>query len=255
MANEGHIKLHRKIQESAEWTLPAEQIKVMIAILLNANYKQSEVFLEGKTRTILPGQLLTSRDNLLKICGKRCSERKIRTAICNLQTTGFLTKETTKGNHTILTVNNWEIYQSNEKTSKKTTNDRPTTDQRPTRSEEGKESKEGKEENIYSRFRAYWNSKPNLTKCRSLEKIKSPLNGRLKEYSEQEILEAIDNYSTIIESKEHYFTYLWTFQLFLAQRNALPVFVTEAKPFDNYKIKKAEPKQHPMQPDYGWDDK
>lgn len=110
-------------------------------------------------------------------------------------------------------------------------------------------------ENIYIRFREHWNSKPNLTKCRSLEKIKSPLNGRLKEYSEQEILEAIDNYSTIIESKEHYFTYLWTFQLFLAQRNALPVFVTEAKPFDNYKIKKAEPKQHPMQPDYGWDDK
>lgn len=89
-----------------------------------------------------------------------------------------------------------------------------------------------------------WNSKSNLTKCRKADTIISPLNGRLKEYSEQEILEAIDNYSAILESEDHYFTYTWTLQLFLTRKNALPMFVSDAKPGTNF-LKDKQPKSKP----------
>jgi hypothetical protein len=145
---EGYIKLWRSILNSPEWTLPDNQKVVMMAILLNANYKPSTVFLEGKNRIIQPGQLLTSRKHLKQICGKGVTEQTIRTSVSNLTTTGFLTKEVTKGNHTIISINNWKKYQSDDLSTDLSTNEQPTSNQRPTRSKEVKEGKEVKEVNI-----------------------------------------------------------------------------------------------------------
>jgi hypothetical protein len=235
MSNEGHIKLHRKIQESAEWTLPAEQIKVMIAILLNANYEQSNVFLDGSARTIFPGQLLTSRETLKRICGKRISEQTIRTSIKNLENTGFLTKEVTKGKHTILTVNNWEIYQAAKKSTNKLTDDQPTTNQRLTRSKEGKEGKELKDLKPLVVF-DHWNAQKNTIHHKKLtDRMISKLNSKFADgYTEAEICEAIDNYDFVIGSPKHFFTYKWTLEDFITRSNGFVCFTNQAAPRFNF---------------------
>jgi biotin operon repressor len=76
------------------------------------------------------GQLITGRKKLAEELN--FSERQIRTAMEKLRSTGEVTYETTN-KYTIVTVVNWEDYQSNEEIpTKSATNERPTKDQQAT---------------------------------------------------------------------------------------------------------------------------
>ncbi len=81
----------------------------MIVILLSCSYKDSEIIIEGERRKIKPGQWLTSIPTIQKLAG--VSAKNVRTSIKSLKSAGFMADEVTKGNHRIITVNKWEIYQ------------------------------------------------------------------------------------------------------------------------------------------------
>lgn len=92
---------------------------------------------------------------------------------------------------------------------------------------------------IYTIF-DYWNSK-NIIEHREIQKFKSPILAKLKNYSVEEIKQAISNYVLILKSDEHYFTHKWGLDEFLSRKGNLDKFLTVNDPFHNFKnFKKKE---------------
>lgn len=106
-------------------------------------------------------------------------------------------------------------------------------------------------EDIYTIF-DHWNSKEIIQHRQLSQKLKSHINARLEKYPVGELMEAIDNYHTIITDDSYFFTYKWTLAEFLTR--GLDKFLTKSKPFDNYRDKQAKKptKKQPRQesPEY-----
>ena len=117
----GYIKLHRSLL-NWEWYDNANTTRLFIHCLLSANHKDNK----WHGITIPTGSFITSRAKLAN--SLKLSERKIRTALNDLQTTNELTIKTTS-RYSIITVNNWDLYQQNDQqiVQKRPTDDQPTT--------------------------------------------------------------------------------------------------------------------------------
>jgi len=89
----------------------------------------------------------------------------------------------------------------------------------------------------------HWNSKniKNLEDRESKIKKKtiSKITKWLKDYSSDEIIEAIDNYDSILKSEKHFFSYKW--QLCDFMDRGLTNFFSKNKPFENYLEDKRKP--------------
>ena len=132
----GFIKLHRSLLDW-EWHDDSETLSVWIHLLLLANYKPTE----WHQIPLKPGQLITSRDSLAKATG--LSERKIRTALTRLKSSGCLTIESTN-RYTLISLVNFGFFQGlNDETGQQNDQqiDRPTTSQRPQRNKDKKDDK------------------------------------------------------------------------------------------------------------------
>lgn len=114
----GWVKVYRKLLKSPTWEAANNNRKVlMITILLLANHKDNDIYLKDGTKfTVKKGQLLTSWDSLSKQCG--VSREVVKKALNFFKKVGFSHQESPQGrtqNGTLITVANWELYQSNEK--------------------------------------------------------------------------------------------------------------------------------------------
>lgn len=100
----GYIKLHRKMLEW-EWIDDAVTLQVYIYCLLSANFETAR----WHGILIEPGQFITSIGHIAE--DLHISKQKVRTALVHLKSTHNLTcKATSK--YTLVTVENWEVYQS-----------------------------------------------------------------------------------------------------------------------------------------------
>lgn len=104
--NRGYIKLFRKI-DNWEWYTEPNTIRMFLHCLIKANH--SDKIWRGVT--IPAGSFVTSRATLAKEL--KMTERQVRTAINHLKTTNELTSEATN-HYSIITVNNWHLYQIND---------------------------------------------------------------------------------------------------------------------------------------------
>ena len=128
---EGWIKLHRNLL-NWEWFSEPKTLAIFVYFLLSARHN------EGSWRGInlKAGELITSRESISNATG--LSVQEVRTAMGKLVTTGEITtKATTK--YTIVTINNYESYQSvesdnqpTEKPTRKQTSNKETTNEQPT---------------------------------------------------------------------------------------------------------------------------
>jgi DNA-binding transcriptional regulator YhcF (GntR family) len=102
----GFIKLHRKL---TQWGWYQDDVVkgLFIHCLLMASFKE----FNWMGRSLNAGQFITSRKHLAEDLG--FTEMQIRTAIKKLESTQEITTETTN-RFTVITVNSWEYYQSNE---------------------------------------------------------------------------------------------------------------------------------------------
>lgn len=107
MADNGWIKLHRKIRDNWIWEDP-EKLRAWLDILLMVNHEDKEIPFNGKIITVKRGQRLTSISQLAERWGWN-RKRVVRfldllegAAMCT-------TKRTTSG--TTITVTNWCLYQ------------------------------------------------------------------------------------------------------------------------------------------------
>ena len=115
----GYIKLYRKL---IGWGWYQDNVvkSLFLHFLLTASFKD----FNWMGKKLKSGQLITGRKKLAEELN--FSERQIRTAMEKLRSTGEVTYETTN-KYTIVTVVNWEDYQSNEEIpTKSATNERPT---------------------------------------------------------------------------------------------------------------------------------
>lgn len=101
-------------------------------------------------------------------------------------------------------------------------------------------NKNTKENNIYSLIFDYWISK-NIKKHRKLTNdMKKAIDKTLKEYSKDEILEAINNYSTMYKDQDYQWcSYQWGLNEFLIRKDKdgirqLGLFLNDGSKYINY---------------------
>ena len=80
----------------------------------------------------------------------------------------------------------------------------------------------------------HFNSKKIVVSRSKTEKIIKAIDKALKTYSKEEIIKAIDNYSTVIKDTEYYFDTKWGLETFLKQSNGLAHFVDDGEKWINY---------------------
>ena len=115
--NEGWIKLHRCLLDKAIWNCSTpEQCKLLITILLLANHEPKQWIWEGKQFVCEAGQFITSINSLAQKTG--LTQRQVRTALDKFQVHNFLTSKVSNTGR-LITIVNWELYQSNEVDSDK----------------------------------------------------------------------------------------------------------------------------------------
>lgn len=143
----GYIKTWRKILSSSMYQqLTACQRDVFWACLLSANHQAKQWEWQGEIFECQAGQFVTSLASIKKLCARDTSTRNIRTALDKLEKWQFLTNKSTKQGR-LITIINWDTYQSQEieadkGTDKRLTKDRQTTDKRLTTNNNDKNEKE-----------------------------------------------------------------------------------------------------------------
>lgn len=141
MEKTGYIKLHRKMLDW-EWYDDYSTFRLFIHLLLKVNHKDQK----WKGQVIKRGSCVTSRAKLAQETG--LSEQNIKTALKHLLSTNEITKQGTSKN-TIITVLNYDLYQSsnqvdNQQNNQQVTNDQPTPNQQVTTNKNEKNDKNDK---------------------------------------------------------------------------------------------------------------
>ncbi len=155
--NNGWISLHRKIIEW-EWFDDHNTFRLFIFLLLTANHKDKK----WRGITIKRGQKLTGIFSLSKQTG--LSVRQVRTSLDKLKLTGELTSKTTN-KYSILTLLNYDEYQTIDKqVDKRVTNERQTNDKQTTTNNNDnnviKKKKINKKEKFENKFLIFWDLYP-----------------------------------------------------------------------------------------------
>ena len=149
MANDGYIKLYRKMMKWG-WYTDTNTKCVFLHLLFMACYEPYYV----KGVCLQPGQIITTVKEISE--GTGISTQSVRTSLNRLKSTNEITIETSSKN-SLITVQNYSDYQGDNKPSnKQLTNDQQTTNKQLTNAtyiKEGKEGKEGKEYISYEKKR------------------------------------------------------------------------------------------------------
>lgn len=106
--SQGFIKIHRSFM-NWEWYDDANTMRVFVHLLLRANHKAKK----WHGRTIERGSLVSSYAVIADELS--ISTRKLRTALSHLQKTEEIKISGQRGLYSIFTINNYEIYQENDK--------------------------------------------------------------------------------------------------------------------------------------------
>lgn len=147
--NEGWVKLHRAVCESAVFE-DAEILRLWIYILVNAAHKDHDTIYQGKIIHIKKGEFVTGRKILAREF--KLSESKIYRMLTTLAELGNIEIKS-NNKYSVVTVVNWAKYQDDSENlnNKRTANEqqlnnkRTTNEQQTNTTEEWKEWKESKE--------------------------------------------------------------------------------------------------------------
>ena len=119
----GYIKIHRKFRDW-EWYSEPVVKDVFLHLLITASWEDSRY----KGHEIKAGQTIITVSGLANELG--VSTRQVRTAMEKLESTGEITRKTTN-RFTVVTVENWSLYQADyDDDDKRMANKRQTDDKR-----------------------------------------------------------------------------------------------------------------------------
>lgn len=217
---EGWILLHRKLQECEIWanSQPFDMRSAWVDLLLLANHKDAEIIFDYKPMTVKRGQYLTSVRKL----SARWSWSKDRTLkyLKLLESLGMIHRDSTN-QRTLITIDNYSVYQDKQDTS-------TDTEQTRLRTQDGHETDTGKDtgspqtknenndnndkEKYICAFDEFWKNYPRKKdKARAYKCYCARLNDG---YTEDQLLTACINYAAECEhnkTEERYIKHGATF--------------------------------------------
>jgi hypothetical protein len=122
--DKGYIKIHRKIQESWIFEKP-EYFKAWITILLQVNHTEKKTIIDGDLITVKRGQACKSLKTWVKLLGKGWTVQKVRTLFNSLVKDEKINTQGLRKT-TLLTVCNYDTYQSNQHGDNTQNDEQPT---------------------------------------------------------------------------------------------------------------------------------
>jgi len=125
--NGGWVKLHRRLLENPI-VLKPKYCHLWTVLLLKANHAGNSFIWNGKRQIIMPGQILTGREKLSESTGIKPST--IENILKYLESEQQIEQQKTS-KFRIITIKNWEKYQSGKKLDSKADN-KVTTDEQQT---------------------------------------------------------------------------------------------------------------------------
>lgn len=145
MALSGWVKLHRGLSDHHIASDP-HSLSVWIHLLMLANHSETKRLINGRLVTVMPGQILTSRKSLSAKTGVQ--ETKVERILRRMQNEQQIEQQgTTK--FRVISILNWDHYQSSEQQIEQQTNSRRTADEQQVNTPEevipGGITQEGKE--------------------------------------------------------------------------------------------------------------
>lgn len=149
MADNGFIKLYRKTLENPVVCKDSEHIAIWIYLLLQATHKGYETMFEGKVIELKPGQLITGRKVISQFV--TTSDSKVQRVLKTFEIAQQIEQQTTPRNR-LITILNWQEYQSSEQqTEQQVNNKRTTSEQQLNTNKNVKNDKKVKnDKNIYT---------------------------------------------------------------------------------------------------------
>lgn len=227
----GWIKLHRKLKDHFVYK-DSEMLHIWIHILLSASHTYHELFINGVVVELYPGQVIFGRKEWSKTLG--ITEMKLRTRIDTLVNTEMISKcSTTK--YSILTVKNWSDYQGFFEKDEKTNHqhiqmsnhqndqefvlkntDLETVDNHQNNHTDNQQITTNKnDKNDKNYIYEFWNDKGIVVHRKLTKKMETKIASTLKDYSLEEIKQAIANYAEVVLSDKYYFSHKWSLDEFL----------------------------------------
>lgn len=148
----GHVLLHRYIMEW-EWYQSPHVVRLYFHLILKANFKDNK----WQGQLVKRGQLITSNKNLA--AELRLSVQSIRTALSKLRETDYIKIKTTN-RFTLITVVNYNEYQTarsknNKPTNSQTTERQQSNNNQSTTTKEGNKEKKVNKEKIEDRCKKF----------------------------------------------------------------------------------------------------
>lgn len=145
MGREGYLKLYRKMMDNPIVTKDAEHLAIWIFLLTEARYMPEDSLFGGKKITLQPGQLTTGRKQIAdKI---RVTESKVQRVLKLFESEHLIEQQTSSRNR-LISIINWNTYQSDEQPNKRQVNNNRTTTEQQVNTP--KEVKKGRsKESIY----------------------------------------------------------------------------------------------------------
>lgn len=125
---EGWISLYRKIQEHWLWTKKRKfsKFEAWIYILLKANHKKTKTLFDEKLIPVDKGSFITSEVRLAK--DWNWNRSTVRNFLTILEKDKMIHKNATT-KYTIITVENWDLYQNTQQQNRQQNNNKTTTRQ------------------------------------------------------------------------------------------------------------------------------
>ena len=124
MANEGWVKLYRKLMENPIVTKDADHLAIWIYLLLNATHDTYPSLFKGKKIMLEPGQLLTGRKEISKrLC---VTESKVQRVLNAFKNEHQIEQQTSNKNR-LISIINWDFYQGSEQQNELQMNNKRTT--------------------------------------------------------------------------------------------------------------------------------
>jgi len=186
----GWVRLWRKIEEHDIWFAePFTKAQAWIDIFLNANHKQSSIFIRGNEVVIKRGQLGWSELTMAKRW--KWSKNKVRRFLKWLETEQQIEQQKDSLT-TVLTIKNYDSYQPEtiQQTKQQTIQQKDS--RRYTNNNDKNEKNEKKDIYIAEQFLEFWNTTFN-TKYSSADALVGNLTYWLSQYTLEQIQQAARN--------------------------------------------------------------
>jgi len=144
MAGVGFIKLYRKLLDNPVVCKDADHLAVWVYLLLQATFDRQEKMFEGHVITLMPGQLITGRRAIS--CDIKLDASKVQRILKTFEIEHLIEQQTTPRNR-LISVLNWNEYQSSEQqTAQQVNNNCTTSEQQLNQLQECKERKKEKKD-------------------------------------------------------------------------------------------------------------